>query len=129
MRGSPLRAWLLLSSVVFSVIVVGGIALTTYVILANGLQAVALDVSERLAVASSGVVSEASSAAELAATSRGFKGAQLAEVAQAGLKRQLGQILNSSALGGAKYALYNQDLEPIWYSDPSALAPGLQAGR
>ncbi len=62
MRRSSIRTWLLLSSVVFAVIVVGGIALTTYVILADGLQAVSYDASERLAATAGGVVNEASSA-------------------------------------------------------------------
>jgi signal transduction histidine kinase len=129
MRRSSLRTWLLLSSVVFSVIVVGGIALTTYVILADGLQVVSFDVSERLAATATGVINEASSATELAAAGQGFKGSQLAAVAQAALERQLTQILRPSTVGGAEYALYNQDLQPIWYSDPSALADGQQAER
>jgi signal transduction histidine kinase len=109
--------------------VVGGIALTTYVILADGLQAVAYDVTERLGATASGVVNEAASTAEITAGAQGFTGSQLAQVAQAGLERQLTQILTPSMIGGAEYALYNQDLQPIWYSTPSALAPGQQPER
>jgi signal transduction histidine kinase len=129
MRRSSLRNLLLLSSIVFSVIVVGGIALTTYVILADGLQVVSYDVSQRLAATAGGLVNEASSAAELSAASQGFKGSQLAAVARGSLERQLTAILGPSMVGGAEYALYNQDLEPIWYSDPSALSTGQQAER
>jgi signal transduction histidine kinase len=129
MRRSSLRTWLLFSSLVFSVLVVGGIALTTYVILADGLQAVAYDVTERFAATASGVVNEAANSAELSAAAQGFTGNQLAQVAQAGLERQLAQTLSPSTIGGTEYALYNQDLQPIWYSDPSALATGQQNER
>ncbi len=129
MRRTSLRTWLLLSSVVFAVIVVGGIALTTYIILADGLQAVAYDTTERLAATARGVVNEAASSAELASAGQGFVGNQLSEVAQVGLDRQLTQILRPLTIGGAEYALYNQDLKPVWFSAPSALAHGQEAER
>ena len=129
MHRSSIRTWLLFSSAVFSIIVVGGIALTTYVILADGLQAVAYDVAARLASTATGVVNEASSAGEIATTDQGFEGSQLAVVAEKDLVRQLSTILRSSTIGGAEYALYNEQLQPIWYSAPRALAPEQGAER
>jgi signal transduction histidine kinase len=129
MRRSSLRTWLLLSSLVFSVIVVGGIALTTYIILAEGLQAVAFDITERTATAAGGVVSETASVAEASAAAEGFTGTQRAKVSEVSLVRQLGQILNPLTNGGAEYALYDQNLKPIWYSSSSALIPGQQTQR
>jgi len=129
MHRLSLRTWLLLVSVVFTVIVVGGISLTTYIILTDGLQTVANDVTERLAATASAVVGEAASASAITAKAQGFTGSQLAEVAEAGLERQLPQLLGPSTTGGAEYALYDQDLEPMWYSSPSVLNPAQQADR
>ena len=129
MRRSSLRTLLLLSSILFSVIVVGAIAVTTYVIVADGLQRVAFDVTERLAATAAGVVSEAVRTAEVSAEVGGFAGTQLTRVAESGLEGQLTQIMNPSTRGGGEYALYSQNLEPIWYSNSSALLAGQQADR
>ena len=129
MRRSSLRTWLLLSSMLFSVIVVGAIAVTTYVIVADGLQRVAFDVTERLAATAAGVVSEAARTAEVSAGAKGFAGTRLDRVAESSLGGQLTQIMNPSTRGGGEYALYNKDLEPIWYSNSSALLTGQQAER
>ena len=129
MRRSSLRIWLLLSSVVFSVIVVGGISLTTYVILADGMQSISYDVTERLAATASAVVAGSARAAEISAAAQGLTGSQASQVAEANLGRQLTQVLNPSTTGGAEYALYDQNLEPIWYSNASALAPDQQDDR
>lgn len=116
-------------SVFFSLIVVGGILLTAYVILADGTQSIAFDVTERLAATASAVTAEAIQTSETAGGQGGLSGEELAELAQQGLERQLPQILNPSAIGGAEYALYNSDLELVWYSSLSAVKPGQQMDR
>jgi len=128
MHRMSLRTWLLLVSVVFSLIVVGGILLTAYVILADGMQAIAFDVTERLAATASVVTAEAVQATQTVGADQ-LSSDELAELAQAGLERHLPQILNPSAIGGAEYALYNQNLELIWRSAPTAVAGGQQADR
>jgi len=128
MRRMSLRTWLLLVSVVFSLIVVGGILLTAYVILADGMQAIAFDVTERLAATASVVTAEAVQATETIGGQK-LSSDELAELAQAGLERHLPQILNPSAIGGAEYALYNQNLELIWHSAPAAVATDQQPDR
>ena len=89
MHRSSLRTWLLVVSIVFSVIVVGGISLTTYVILADGMQAIAYDVTERLAATASAVVREATAAAESAAASQDSSTTPKAIIADSELARQL----------------------------------------
>ena len=49
MGRSSLRSWLLVVSILFAMAVVGGIAITTYIIVADGMQGVALDTTQRLA--------------------------------------------------------------------------------
>ena len=129
MHRSSLRTWLLVVSIVFSVIVVGGISLTTYVILADGMQAIAYDVTERLAATASAVVREATAAAESAAASQDSSTTPKAIIADSELARQLPLLLNPETIGGADFVLYNQDLEPIWYSSPTAVSAGQQEDR
>jgi signal transduction histidine kinase len=129
MRRSSLRTRLLVVSIVFSVIVVGGILLMSYVILADGMQAVAYDVTERLAGTASAVAAEAVGASKIPKSADGLTGTQLALIARTALERQLPQILDPSAIGGAKYALYDHELNLVWYSDAQALVPGQDAAR
>ncbi len=124
-----LRKLLLAASIIFSVIVIGGVLLTAYVIMVDGLQTVAFDVTERLAGTASALVDEAASSAAFPLEARGFRGSQLTAVAQSSLERQLPLLLGPSTVGGAEYALYNQDLELIWSSSPAALNPDQQADR
>jgi two-component system, OmpR family, sensor kinase len=124
-----LRKLLLAASILFSVIVIGGVLLTAYLILADGLQTVAFDVTERLAATASALVAEASSSTVATLNARGFRGSQLAATAQSDLDRQLSLLLGPSTIGGAEFALYNQDLEPTWSSSPAALNPDQQAER
>ena len=54
MRRSSLRTTLLVISILFAMLVVGGIALTTYVIVSDGMQVVAVDTTRRLASTADG---------------------------------------------------------------------------
>ena len=38
-------------------------------------------------------------------------------------------LLSPETIGGAEFVLYNQDLEPIWYSSPTAISAGQQEDR
>ena len=63
MRRSSLRATLLAISVLFAVLVVGGIALTSYVIVSDGMQVVAVDTTRRLSSTTDVVVHDVIDAA------------------------------------------------------------------
>ena len=58
MGRSPLRSWLLAVSILFTMLVVGGIAFTTYVIVVDGMQGVAVDSGQRIATAAATIVRE-----------------------------------------------------------------------
>ncbi|MDO8987531.1 MAG: hypothetical protein Q7V14_04840, partial [Coriobacteriia bacterium] len=58
MHRSSLRSWLLLVAILFSGLVVGGMALTTYIVVSDGMSVVAYDSNERLARAAAAAVRE-----------------------------------------------------------------------
>ena len=65
MRSVSLRGWLLAISVLFALLVVGGISLTTYVILSDGMQVVAYNTTERIASSAVSVMRGAVNDAEM----------------------------------------------------------------
>lgn len=129
MRRLSLRGWQVLVSALLSLLVVGGIALTTYVIVSDGMQAVAYETSDRIANASAAVVREAVLNSELAAAELGATGQKAADVALADLRRRLPERLNGADLSGTRIALYSDASEPYWLSGPGALRPHDAADR
>ena len=75
------------------------------------------------------VVREATAAAEAAAASQDSSSTPKAVIADSELARQLPLLLSPETIGGAEFALYNQDLEPIWYSSPAAMNASQQEDR
>jgi signal transduction histidine kinase len=125
---SSLRFWLLLVSVVFAVTVVGGIAISTYVIVADGMQGVAQDTAQRIANSSAIVVRDTVNSSLANAGARGLAGTQLTKVALADLRTALPPVLDRLSLGQASYALYAGG-EPVWSSGEGAVWPGLASAR
>lgn len=111
-----LRGWLLLVSIAFAAIVVGGVALTTYVIVTDGMQEVAYDAADRSATVSAELVRRTVSEAELAAASRGLLGEDRDRAAAEALVRELENTLLGAGLGTSSIALYDGDLEIIWWT-------------
>ena len=56
MRDWSLRGWLFVVSVLFAVLVVGGVALTTYVIVSDGMRVVVADTAERVSTSAAAIV-------------------------------------------------------------------------
>jgi len=128
MRNWSLRGWLFLVATLFAMLVVGGIALTTYVIVSDGMQVVAYDTTQRLASTAGAVLREAVSEAELLAASRGLTGADRATEAARVLRARFPELLSRTGLNEASYAVYAGGVAPIWFSDPAGVFPA-QAGQ
>jgi len=129
MRRSSLRTTLLFVSVLFAVMVVGGIALTSYVIVSDGMQVVAYDTTQRLATSAEAVLREAVSEVQLSAGAQGYVGEKRTAVARAALKGRLQELFNRAGIKEADYALYDQSLALVWSSGPAALPAAQQAAR
>jgi len=129
MGRSSLRAWLLVVSVLFAAAVVGGIAITTYIIVADGMQGVAADATQRMATSASTVVRDALSEAEVAASAQGFAGTPRAQIALGTVLTRLPSLLGRPGVAEADCALYSATGEPIWSTAPTGLWPGMGALR
>lgn len=125
----PLRSWFLAVSILFSLLVVGGIAITTYVIVSNGMQAVAVETDQRIATTASKVVEDGAASALRQASTQGLSGASRADMASDILRDSLPRLLGGVAVRGARFALYDSDRVVIWTSDPSALWPAQNTDR
>ncbi len=128
MRSWSLRGWLLLISLSFALLVAGGVALTTYVIVFDGMQIVVYEATERVAQSAESVVQESAAGAWERNAGSGYPYPEAVRAARADLVRRLSDTLRSGALERAHYALYDENLRPLWASDPEArqLEAGVQ---
>ena len=126
---SSLRVWLLFVSVLFAVAVVGGIAVTTYVIVADGMQGVAFDSAQRVSASAGTILRDAINAAQLAAGVEGFAGGNRATLAMQNLRTELPALVNRPGVEEAEYALYAADGTLVWSSDKTALWADQSATR
>jgi len=129
MRDWSLRGWLLVVSVLFAVLVVGGVALTTYVIVSDGMQVVVTDTAQRATVSVLSVVNEAVTEARRAAGSLGSNDEQRARIGREQLVRLLPPTFAHSRLTGAEFAVYGPDLELLWSTGPEAVHRAQSAAR
>ena len=128
--GSPsLRRWLLILSILFAGAIVGGIAVTTYVIVAEGMDGVASEATQRIAAGASAVLREAFSESDLAAGTQGFVGSARAAVALENARAQLPGLFNRPGFGGAEYALYSANGALMWSSALGGVWPDQRADR
>lgn len=119
MRRMSLRGWLLLVSILFSVLVVGGIALTSYVIVSDGMRSVALDTTQRLANASDRIVNEEVAYVEAALSDGADTEAERLSL----LVSRLPQAFARFEAGTVAHTLYDAQLNVIW---SSATQPAVQ---
>ena len=129
MGRSSLRAWLLVVSILFAVAVVGGIAVTTYVIVADGMQSVAYQTTQRVASSASTILRDAFAEADLAAGAQGLSGRTRAAAALANVRSQLPALLNRPGVSEANYALYGADGALLWSSSSSGVWADQQLDR
>lgn len=129
MRDWSLRGWLLVVSVLFAVLVVGGVALTTYVIVSDGMRVVLADTAQRVSASAGALVRGVIAESELAVSEPSLSDAEREALAMGELLRRLPEELKRSGLTEAEFALYMGDSELLWYSDPSAAHPDNDRGR
>ena len=116
MRRSSLRETLLAISVLFALLVVGGIALTSYVIVSDGMQVVAMDTTRRLSTTADVVVHDVVESTERAAIASGLSGDAASDEALASLATALPQALQRAGISEAQFALYDANLKLVWAS-------------
>jgi len=121
MRRSSLRSWLLLVAILFSGLVVGGMALTTYVVVSDGMAVVAHDSTMRLARAAEQVIADAASRAlDTPAASQPATTADDPDSASP-VVAHLPELLSAGALSDGQFVLYDAELEPLWQTEDSAV--------
>jgi signal transduction histidine kinase len=126
---SSLRARLLAVSILFAFAVVGGIAITTYVIVADGMQVVAFDTTQRIGTSASTILRDAVDSVTSTAEADGLVGPARTQHAMTLLKNGLQSLFNRPGMGEAEYALYDSRDQSVWWSSPAALWPGLKSAR
>jgi signal transduction histidine kinase len=119
---SSLRTWLLVVSVLFAVAVVGGIAVTTYLIVSDGMEGVAFDAGQRITMSATTILREAISVDHVAS---GHSNAS----ALADLKSELPALLERPAVGEAEYALFDSTGNELWSTGSTALWPNQSDAR
>ncbi|MRR13789.1 HAMP domain-containing protein, partial [bacterium] len=126
---SSLRSWLLFVAVLFSGLVVGGMALTTYVVVSDGMSTVARDSTFRVAVGASDIVRSHVTDALLEASRSASSPEERDAEARRLLLRAIPEMLAAGSLSDGEFALYGQDLELLWRSGDRALVSEAQLGR
>jgi signal transduction histidine kinase len=128
MRLGSLRGLLLAVSLLFAVLVIGGVALTTYVIVSDGMQVVAYDTTQRVAATASGVIRETVVAVELKAARQGLTGDRRRVAATSDLTSQLRVLLSRSEFAETNFGLYSSPRVALWSSSQAGLHAS-QAGQ
>ncbi len=129
MRRGSLRLWLLVVSVLFAVLVVGGIALTTYVIVSDSMQGVAAQTTQRLSQAATAVVRDGVLESQAAADALRLTGSAREQYAASQLGNTVSAQFDRSGLTGAEFALYGANGELVWSSGAEAEHPDARPGR
>jgi len=129
MRISSLRTLSLVVSILFAVLVVGVIALTSYAIISDGMRVVALGTTNEFARTAAGVVGDQVASIESQRAMRSIAATERASVARDALVSVLPIVMNRAGLGEAQFSLYGADLEPLWSSTPAQVATDQAAER
>jgi signal transduction histidine kinase len=126
-RRWSLRGWLLFVSTLFAVLVVGGVALTTFVIVTDGMQTVAYETTVRASQGITAAIREAVAAAQ-AEIGSASAGDQSDRMLRQRLSLRLGDFASAMGASSTYIALY-EGQDPLWYSVPDALHPSLAPAR
>ncbi len=129
MRRLSLRAWLLLASIGFVMVAVGGVALITYAVVSDGITSVSEDVSRRVASAVEHVFALQSTTAIEEVRKEGLTGAAAQRRAQSIAVDNLETIYGTRAPAEPQVAFYDDTLRLRWTSSPAAALPKQAEGR
>lgn len=129
MLRSSLRNWLLVVAILFSSLVVGGMALSTYVVVFDGMATMADTSVSRLGQAASQTAQAGVAAAESTAAREGMTGERLDARARELFLEAVPELFGSAGLSEGEYAFYTQDGDLLWFSDDSAVISEYRAAR
>lgn len=129
MRRSSLRVWLFLVSVLFAVLSVGGISLTSYVIVSETMSAVARDRPERVANVNSRVLEFQAREIEQDVGGAGpLDESQIAEARRIFFDRTE-SVYGQRVKAEPQLAIVDSSLEAVWVSSEFAAPEGLEDER
>ncbi len=129
MHRSSLRSWLLLVAVLFAALVVGGVALTTYVVVSDGMTVVAHDSTVRIAQGAADIVKVTRTEAQLKAASE-IDDPQLRDAeADREFLRAIPDMFRAGGLSDGEFAFYDENFEPVWFSSERALLDDAEPQR
>ncbi|MDP2183637.1 MAG: HAMP domain-containing sensor histidine kinase [Actinomycetota bacterium] len=133
MRRSSLRSWLLIVSILFAALVIGGVALTTYVVVSDGMAMVARGATASMGHAATEALKSEITAGKLAAAAEGLEGPAREREALRLVMASMPRILTRGVLQDGEAVLYVLDpatgeLEATWSSSdiPLPAAAGAQ---
>ena len=129
MRRYPLHAALLTVSILFALLVVGGIAVTTYVIVSDGMRGVAAEATSRLALSGEAVLREVVANSELQVSESGLTGEAAVASATAMVVRDLPDALARQGMSQGAAVLYDNQLRLLWASSTPSDTPSQEAAR
>jgi signal transduction histidine kinase len=129
MQRSSLRTWLLIVSVLFATLVVGGVALTTYVVVSDAMSVEAQDTTVRIASAASQLAKDQAAAARVWAAEQGLEGEVLETEAGREFLRSIPIAFGSAGVREGEFVYYDENMELLWFSDDSAVLPDAAAER
>ena len=129
MRRSSLRSWLLLVAVLFATLVVGGVALTTYIVVSDGMTIVAHDSILRIARDAADIVKDEATASQLHAATQGLDGSERDSEAVREFQRRIPEMFRAGGLSEGEFAFYDDSLELVWFSDERAIIEGVDEQR
>jgi len=121
MRRSSLRTWLLIVSVLFAALVVGGVALTTYVVVSDAMSVVAHDVTIRIASGASQIARSEATEAKIWAAEQGLVGEARELEARRQFLRTIPEVFSASGVGEGRFVYYDENLDLLWFSDETAV--------
>lgn len=129
MHRSSLRTWLLLVAVLFAALVVGGVALTTYVVVSDGMTVVSHDSTVRIAQSAAEIVKATMTEAQLQAAQElddpDLRDAEAERI----FLREIPEMFRSGGLSDGEFALYDAQFEPVWFSDERAVLDEAESQR
>jgi signal transduction histidine kinase len=121
MRLSSLRVRSLILTVLFALVLVGAVSVVSYVVVTDAMADVAEATLRQIAESSSRLLRESVTDARLDAASTGLVGDELEEAALAEVVDSLPGLLHTGGTATGEFALYDQHLDLIWYTDPLAI--------
>ncbi len=120
MRRSSLRTSLFFASLLLAVLVVGGVSITTYIVVSEVVAVAAHDAAVQASLRAADIAKVRATDAALEAANRGLTGTERGQEAKRLLFRDV-PVMFRGGRDGVEVAFYDENLEPLWFSDERAL--------